>query len=116
MYCYDSIEELELKIDLKSYIEKNKIKCKKCGGELSVVLDDKFYMCPKCTKDGSKGNIFTAVMEQKNIKFISALEYIAEKENFQIKNCVMDCDISNHDYEKHCKKCELHKEYKKIEN
>lgn len=114
MYCYDSIDELQAETDLKKFIDENGMKCKKCVGELSIVLNDKFYMCPKCTKNGSKGNIFTAVMEMKNTNFRDSLEYLAEKENFKIKDCIMDCDISNHDYEKHCKKCDLHKRNKNI--
>lgn len=113
MYCYDSIEELRTKTDLKKFIDENGMKCKKCGGELAGAFENEFYMCPKCATKGSCGNIFTAVMEVKNIDFTKSLEYIAEKENFQIKDCIMDCDISNHEYKKHCLKCELHERNKR---
>ena len=110
MYCYNVIDKISNKANLQRYISQSKLKCKKCGGELCVYKDT-IYICPKCQGEGSVGNVFTAIMDSQNIKFVKAVEYLAEKENVELKKCTLKSDDIT--YEK-CKKCEFYKKEKEV--
>lgn len=99
MYCYNVIEKIRIKADIEKYFPKNK-KCKKCNG--NVIIDKKFgvYSCLNC---GSCGNIFTALMDE-NKTFLQAIEYLAEKEQIELYECVYSED--EYEVEK-CSKCNL---------
>lgn len=108
MYCYESIEKILKQTNIKEYIEKNNLKCKKCGGNLCVHKG--IYFCPICKKNGSVGNIFTLVMEKENVNFLKAAKCLAEREGIQLEECVLQCD--NVKYEQ-CRKCDMHERYKR---
>ena len=81
------IEIIESKANISKYFCKD-IRCKKCGGVLSVSDKKQSYWCEKCGDDGSFGNVFTCLMENENKKFRQAVEYLAEKENVELKECI----------------------------
>lgn len=87
MYCDDVIEEVRQKADIKKYFPKD-MKCKKCGGKLTVSEKYQMYCCMNCHPDGSGGNVFTAIMESQNIGFVEAVQYLADKEEIKL-----ECDL-----------------------
>lgn len=107
LYCIDSIEKLREKTNLKIFIEKNKIKCKKCGGELLVIDKYDLYKCEN-EKCENVGNIFTALMDFKNWDFRETVEYIAKMKNFKLEECIIK-GVKNID---DCKTCKLHERRK----
>lgn len=105
MYCNNVVEKIRLKADIEKYFPKG-MKCKECGGNLTVSKKYQMYCCMNCQPKGSGGNVFTALMESKNMNFKQVTEYLAEKEGIELQECIYSKD--EYSIEK-CDKCNLFK-------
>lgn len=103
MYCTNVIERIQMRSDITRYFPKG-MKCKKCGGDLTVSRKHQMYWCEKCQPKGSAGNVFTALMESESKNFRQVVEYLAKKEEIELRECIYSEDEYTME---ECKKCIL---------
>lgn len=105
MYCHNVVEKIRIKADIEKYFPRG-MKCKECGGDLTISNKFQMYCCMKCQPKGSAGNVFTALMESKNMSFKQVTEYLAKEEGIELQECIYSKDEYT---DEKCNKCKLFK-------